>query len=104
MGATEPMEAVDRYGAPGVFRHPPSLVCTGWCEGTGVVPVYCSEGDHGDGGLRMADEEDPALNEAWYTAEAEEPAADGWHFVICPTCNGTGIEGAPTARTPEAPR
>jgi hypothetical protein len=64
----------DRYGG-----HYPDTdtMCKGDCEGMGFVPVKA-----------------PATNSAYYNkwqeAEAKEHAEDGWHFVQCNDCNGTG--------------
>ena len=49
-------------------------MCNGQCEGTGIYP------------------ENDKTNPLWQTAHAKphkEPC-DGWHFVKCPDCNGTG--------------
>jgi hypothetical protein len=94
----------DRYTALGVPRHPVKLVCKGPCEGTGVFPVYMAEGDHRTYELAalVADEDDPDVIALWRAAEAESPADDGWHFVTCSGCNGTGLDGAPdSASYPE---
>ena len=68
------MEFTDRYGG-----RPPSWLrgCFGDCEATGYVPIHAS---------RLPDE----YREAWVKAEAGEHAEDGWHFVPCPRCRGTG--------------
>lgn len=75
------IQFTDRYEALGM--HPPSLltVCRGQCEGVGVVPVKV---------CKPEDETDPALIALWNQAEAESHATDGWHFVTCPQCHGTG--------------
>lgn len=78
--AKAPFYVVDRYDALGMARPDPATICRGQCEGTGVVPVSLPESD-------------TALAELWHQAEANEPASDGWHFVVCPTCDGTGKDG-----------
>jgi hypothetical protein len=85
----------DRYTALGITPPPPSKVCRGQCEGTGWVPVYLAKGDRrfviGQPDWLVSDDEtDPELVERWEQAEAERRADDGWHFVKCPTCDGTG--------------
>jgi hypothetical protein len=70
-------EYTDRYDALGLPPPDPATMCPDECEGTGFVPV---KGD------RIAE----PWATLWRAAEAKEPADDGWHFVRCPTCNGTG--------------
>jgi len=67
----------DRYEVLGIPYPDPDTKCLGDCEGTGWVPIF-------------ADEEDPVYLELWKKAEEEWPQADGWHFVRCPACGGTG--------------
>lgn len=69
----------DRYQALGIPYPDPSTVCTGQCEGTGWVPIF-------------RDEDDPIFMALWNEAHAEphEEDCDGWHFVTCPDCHGTG--------------
>lgn len=70
------IEYVDRY--TGLENVPSPLTCChGQCEALGVVPV-------------TADCDDPRLALLWAEAEAKEHADDGWHFVTCPDCGGTG--------------
>ena len=64
----------DRYG--GKWPDPTS-VCKGPCEGTGKVPVHHS------------DRSEP-YHRLWLEAEKKSPSEDGWHFVKCPDCRGTG--------------
>jgi hypothetical protein len=53
-------------------------VCRGQCEGTGMVPV------------KLREETDQRFVSLWHEAEAKEPTDDGWHFVRCPDCHGSG--------------
>ena len=76
------IEFTDRYDALGIPLPDPKTICLGQCEGTGFVPI------NGDG------EDDEAFRKLWQEAEAKEPSDDGWHFVTCPTCNGTGKRAA----------
>jgi len=71
------MQFTDRYQALGMPYPHPDTMCKGQCEGTGWVPVN-------------ADETDPVFRGLWQEAEAESPSDDGWHFVQCPDCGGTG--------------
>ncbi len=75
------MAFTDRYDALGVPTPDPTTMCKGECEGTGWVPIC---------------EDDPDLQtepwaSLWTQAEAANPTDDGWHFVVCPTCEGTRL-------------
>lgn len=72
----------DRYSALGIEHPNQATVCRGKCEGTGYVPVSREAVND-----RHCDARFAAL---WRAAEAAKPADDGWHFVVCPDCNGTG--------------
>lgn len=68
------IEFTDRYGGrtPSYLRG-----CFGQCEAMGWVPI------------RSDDPEEP-WHTLWMEAEKESPSEDGWHFVKCPSCHGTG--------------
>lgn len=68
----EKLEFSDRYGGnyPDIKTR-----CKGDCEGMGFVPVK---------------KDDRGYQEKWEAAEVKKPAEDGWHFVTCNDCNGTG--------------
>lgn len=87
------MEFVDRYSALGIPYPDPETVCTGQCEGVGWVPVYMTPvGPFDPTRVYSKVEDDPKLQALWGEAHAkphDEPC-DGWHFVKCPDCNGTG--------------
>ena len=72
-------EFTDRYRVLGIPYPNPETMCKGQCEGTGLVPI------------KKDMNEEPFLS-LWLEAEKEEPSEDGWHFVICPNCNGTGTK------------
>lgn len=82
MGTGGGYEYADRYGDRDAVRPDPATMCSGQCEGLGRVPVHKDD---------PADEEGdwPAL---WAEAEREKPTDDGYHFVVCPACDGTGKE------------
>ena len=103
------IEFTDRYTALGIPYPDPETVCRGQCEGTGWVPIYISSGDDRKDAPqpRPDDETDEALRALWYAAEKKDrskdtntgvriPAVtdtgvrDGWHFVDCLDCGGTG--------------
>ena len=73
----QPLEATDRYDALGIIPPPPAECCAGQCEGTGWIPVQAQDADE-------------RLRTLWRDAETACPASDGWHFVKCPDCGGTG--------------
>lgn len=58
----------------------PTTMCRGSCQGTGEVPV-------------KNDDMSEPFHALWLKAEAKERSSDGWHFIICPECNGTGKRG-----------
>lgn len=68
---------ITRYTALGMAEPDPETMCKGQCEGTGWVPVH-------------RDDPDPIFRKAWEEAEKENPSDDGWHFVKCPDCGGSG--------------
>src|ERR1041385_6005949 len=72
---SEQMVFYSRYEALGIPLPDPKTVCQGGFDGVGVVPTK--------------GEEEP-YRTLWLEAEAKEPTDDGWHFVTCPACNGTG--------------
>ena len=73
-----PFEIVDRYSALGIPSPAPETMCKGQCEGTGAVPI------------KQDDLEEP-FRTLWLEAEEKEVSGDGWHFVTCPDCKGTGL-------------
>lgn len=105
------IQFTDRYQALGIPYPNPKTMCKGQCEGTGWVPVF-GQVDNVDGLLYMDTKEDPRLIALWrdahekaHTMKARIKDAilhkdirllfkkcDGWHFVKCPDCNGTGKE------------
>lgn len=96
----------DRY--EGLMPYPdPETMCEGECEGMGVYPLKSSEG--GTGGdvsaierrrwllahfaLNAHIEERPLINLPFlrrlFTRKVKV-ACNGWHFITCPDCEGTG--------------
>ena len=67
----------DRYTALGMPEPDLQTMCPAQCEGTGWVPVFKN------------DKKEP-WRTLWLAAEKERTSDDGWHFVKCPTCRGTG--------------
>lgn len=86
----EGYEIVTRYGSgPDAFPDV-STMCPGDCEGTGYVPINFREPAPGEAYFVYSDEDEALYRDAWETAEALEPSEDGYHFLTCPTCGGTG--------------
>ena len=77
------IQFTDRYEALGIPHPDPATMCLGQCEGTGTVPVCM-------GREANTPNEDTRLVDLWRRAEAEKASPDGWHFVKCPECEGTG--------------
>lgn len=78
------IEFTDRYQALGIPYPDPKTMCKDQCEGTGWVP-HCKGGD-------LKTDDDKIYDTLWDEAhkKAGEHDCDGWHFVTCPTCKGTG--------------
>ncbi len=72
------IEFTDRYQALGIPYPDPKTMCKGQCEGTGIVPV-------------PKDDMEEPFRTLWMEAEVKEHSDDGWHFVKCPDCNGSGL-------------
>ena len=68
---------VSRYGE-GVCGPDLETMCQGQCEGMGCVPIH-------------RDKVDEPWKSLWKAAEDKCAAEDGWHFVECPDCKGTGV-------------
>lgn len=83
------MEFTDRYQALGIPYPNPETMCQGQCEGTGYIPVYISKGNSSIEPIEI--ENNSELIRLWQEAEAKHPTDDGWHFVVCPDCNGTRL-------------
>jgi hypothetical protein len=83
------IEFTDRYGG-----HAPSWLrgCHDQCEAMGVVPIFVAVTPARPDEVRMDDEDDPRWLAAWDEAHAKEhsEACDGWHFVKCSSCGGSG--------------
>ncbi|HYG67180.1 MAG TPA: hypothetical protein VD838_05950 [Anaeromyxobacteraceae bacterium] len=85
------LEYVDRYSATGRPRPRLATVCKGQCEGMGVVPTSYDAAIEAGGDVL----------DAWKKAHADaclalekagvEGRCDGWHFLPCLTCRGTGL-------------
>ena len=88
------IEISDRYSAMGIDYPKPETVCLGACEGCGFFPVYMEKGDteakHKKNMAVCTTESNPKFIELWEEAEKRGPGLDGWHFVKCPECAGTG--------------
>ncbi len=102
------VEFTDRYQALGIPYPDTATMCTGQCDGTGWVPVYAHI-DYVDGLLYMPDNETPddaryakpwleahkkCQTRKWWQFWKEKHSVmgdcDGWHFIKCLDCGGTG--------------
>ncbi|MEK6878627.1 MAG: hypothetical protein AABY22_03415 [Nanoarchaeota archaeon] len=80
------IEFTDRYGG-----NPPSWLrgCFDDCEATGYVPIK-KRGTGLDQVFRN-EKKEKIYDALWDQAEKESPSDDGYHFVKCPSCKGTGL-------------
>jgi len=84
------IEFTDRYGG-----NPPSWLrgCLGYgCQATGYVPIKKPRSlllDFDTPANVYATGDDKYLQD-WIDAEKENPTDDGWHFITCHGCKGTG--------------
>lgn len=98
-------EVTSRYEALGLPLPNPDTMCSGECEGTGWVPIWFPLPLHGANGLAervvtsatvgvsLSSTDYEKYYALWLEAEQAAPADDGWHFVVCPECQGTGQKG-----------
>lgn len=84
------VEFYDRYSACGMDLPDPKTMCKGQCEGMGCVPTGPPEGYVKEGKLCCPSDNEEPWRTLWLEAEEKEPSEDGWHFVTCPDCNGSG--------------
>ena len=101
-------EFTDRYKAMGIPYPDPETVCQGQCEGTGWIPIHKDE--HNEKFLKLWKELHTKCS--WTISKRIKQffkdwkkilkygiklhwtvcfgKCDGWHFVKCPECKGTG--------------
>jgi len=86
------LEFTDRYDALGIDHPDPKTCCKGHCEGTGYVPIENPDWikENNPNGCYLEEGWEEPWITLWNEAEEEHPTDDGWHFVVCPDCNGTG--------------
>lgn len=77
--------STDRYQALGIPYPDPDTMCQGQCEGIGRYPVSLGDPSNSEEEIRR-----------WNQEEATAPTPDGTHFIVCPTCDGTGKRKAAT--------
>lgn len=83
------IEFTDRYGSDG----PPSWLrgCLSGCDATGHVPIYKEKSGTVLDLVFSRKNMKKVYDQLWEEAEKEKPTDDGWHFVCCPACQGTGL-------------
>lgn len=89
----------NRYEMLGMPLPNPATMCLGECEGTGVIPIY--KDDVHPEFLRRWQDEHKKAHTVWFRLKLawEQKSfwylfhgwrCDGWHFITCPDCEGTG--------------
>lgn len=84
------IEFTDRYQAIGMKYPDPKTMCSGDCEGIGRYPVKMSDDD-------LTPHEDQEI--ARVLQENKQDLSDGYAFIKCRECNGTGLRQ--TEETPD---
>ena len=107
------IEFTDRYKALGIPYPDPKTMCDGQCEGVGMYPVvhYLKKptGNH----CCVSDENNTEYEISEWTKQHNRTCrsikwrlrqlftrywrecfkkCDGWHFIQCPDCKGTGVK------------
>jgi hypothetical protein len=82
----EGFEYTDRYG--GGKGPDPDTMCKGSCDGMGRYPVSADNPN-------LTAEERNGIKDV--INEAGSGNADGWYFIKCPTCGGTGNRPEPSS-------
>jgi len=92
----ENIKFTDRYEALGIPFPDPKTMCPGQCEGTGWTPVKLGRG-------ALSGDVTPTEVKRWNRAHWKRAVTtigthlftcDGWHFVKCEQCEGTGKRNA----------
>jgi hypothetical protein len=108
------IKMTNRYDAMGIPVPDPKTVCHGQCEGTGLIPISKVEKDQElkrrwDVQHRKSCNLVGVLRQLWRHPEwwywksilcdliYRRSVCDGWHFVKCPDCEGTGKKEATDA-------
>lgn len=81
------LEFTDRYHALGILYPNTETVCHGPCEGTGWVPISEEETDP----VYRALAKEVHITKCPFEYTRHQTKCDGWHFVRCQDCNGTGL-------------
>lgn len=87
------MNMTNRYEAIGIEYPNPDTMCIGDCEGTGFYPVQSVGFITDFGGIDFRDEElwQVEHNKGnFFKRILHKLTCDGWHFVKCYDCKGTG--------------
>ena len=98
------MEFTDRYQALGIPYPNLETVCLGPCEGVGFFPLRSDDGPFVDLWLTEHARAHTIAQRLWflwkgvigfdrYWLRCVFESCDGWHFVKCPNCNGSGKRG-----------
>jgi hypothetical protein len=89
------IEFTDRYKATGTPYPDTETMCEGQCEGMGRYPQWMPPPGMEPKSVRPTDDCTEEEKTAWLLAHKDsewdkEHGCDGYHFILCPDCKGTG--------------
>lgn len=92
------MKFIDRYSATGTPYPDPETMCKGSCEGMGYYPhhtcmnyMFVNQPTELEA-IEQLEWEKLHKKEIWRTFGLHYFTCDGYHFIKCPTCNGTRLD------------
>ncbi len=90
-------EFIDKYSTLGIPYPNPETMCSGHCEGIGYYPhhtcnryLFIDEPTEEEA-IEQLRWEKLHRKEMWRTLGLHYFTCDGWHFIKCPICNGSGL-------------
>lgn len=94
------IQITDRYSATGTPYPNPDTMCKGYCEGMGCYPhntcmnyMFINQPTELEATEQLEWEKEHK-KQMWKTLGLHYFVCDGWHFIKCPTCNGTRLDNS----------